>query len=193
MRCKFKKEFKKEFNKKYEPIKEYDTLKEELLLQPVVNNNLVFKRKPFYAVSSLVLIMTMALSSLVTYAITTNCDLVKDANGYDFNALEMIKEDYSDYAIDEVYRFNYHSKYEIVLLNVWKNKNSYLIIYTENSRIIPDDVVKYKLTIDDELYVSRIYNPMFYHVYETTRKTNHEVNFVLFVDDLEIANYEIKF
>lgn len=197
MKRNFNKEFKEEFKKSFDNGLNKDTLKENLNLVPQEEDTIIFKKKPFYGLSSLF----AALLIIVTASITL---LVAHYADYDINNVKYIKNNEVLEAFEE-FKKNYYG-YNVVLVNDYFVDDTLSVLFIRLSNEISnkfaiyfhfsneDDINKYELMISindvkNTDYIS--YNC--YKVYDINICNSNVVEMSIFLNQDKIFDFYIKF
>lgn len=141
MKNNFKRNFINEFNNTNDNSEQKETLKGKLDLVPSIDDELHFKKKQFYRLSTLVAVLLVLITSAVTFAITSYANFDKQQNITQDEELEYFKELYGADDIKLVTRSALRNNDFITIIRFYNSIDKKVVISLINMSC------KYKLKV----------------------------------------------
>ena len=195
MKRNFNKEFKEEFKKSFDNALDKETLKENLNLVPQ-EDTIIFKKKPFYGLSSLFAALLIIVTASITFLVTYYADYNEDnfhCQSEEAKVMEFFQNKFQNAEIKFICNINSTRFINISFIRI--NMDGYLKIclYFHETIEKSQQLTTYKLSINESVFDGILVNNNQYVEYDIVASSNYRLNFSIESFENKICEFYIEF
>lgn len=183
MKRNFNKEFKEEFKKSFDNGLNKDTLKENLNLVPQ-EDTIIFKKKPFYGLSSLFAALLIIVTASITFLVTYYAEYDENSQFYageDLNVIEFYQNMYEESKITFICKTNVSNDLSLSFVKINYDNRVILGVYFHKSIDNHYGLYSYAISIN-ELTIN-----------EKIKESNNHVEYILDIAEEYSLDFSIYY